>query len=283
MTAVCRCRNAFARALASLAAAAVLAGLFAAPAYADDPTPRAVPAARAYPRSFSTYQDVIAYATQIAADQNALDARAAALRAERDALLAALASGGTNAVRGGKLFDPDTPRGGQSVIAATAARVAQLAAQDRHLVDLGALTTPASAWRMPTEGELTQPFGPTDLWAEPSRTYNGVAYAHFHEGVDIAGPWAADVVAPARGRVVFVGMMMDGAEIVVIAHDGGVVSMYAHLDAWGHPPTVKAGDEVASGQKIGTVGLTGMTTGLHLHWAVWKNGALIDPLSLVAH
>ena len=90
-------------------------------------------------------------------------------------------------------------------------------------------------------------------------------------------------MAPARGRVVFVGMMMDGAEIVVLAHDDGVVTMYAHLDNWSEPPTVVAGDEVAAGQKIGTVGLTGMTTGMHLHWAAWKNGALIDPMSLLPH
>jgi bla regulator protein blaR1 len=75
---------------------------------------------------------------------------------------------------------------------------------------------------------------------------------------------------------------MDGAEVVVIAHDGGLVSMYAHLDNSAHPPTVKAGDEVAAGQKIGTVGMTGIVTGAHLHWAVWRSGQLIDPLSLVA-
>ena len=111
--------------------------------------------------------------------------------------------------------------------------------------------------------------------------YDGTAYAHFHEGVDIAGEWAAPVVAPARGRVVFVGQMSDGAEIVVLAHDGGVVTLYAHLDASASPPPVQAGDEVAAGQRIGTVGLTGITTGEHLHWAAWRDGQLIDPLSLL--
>src|SRR5207244_980595 len=90
------------------------------------------------------------------------------------------------------------------------------------------------------------------------------------------GPRAAPA-SRAGGRVVFVGMMMAGAEIVVLAHDEGVVTLYAHLDAWAAPPTVAAGDEVAAGQKIGTVGLTGLTLGLHLHWAAWKNGTLIDP------
>jgi murein DD-endopeptidase MepM/ murein hydrolase activator NlpD len=280
---VCRCRNAFARALFGTATAIAILVAFPARAAADDPLPRAVPAARAYPHSFASYDDVITYATAVASDQNALDARVAPLRVERDTLVAELASGGTSTVRGGKLFDPDAQRGGQSAIAAASSHIVVLNAHERKLVDAGALTSPAAPWRIPTEGEITQAFGPTDLWAEPSRTYDGVAYAHFHEGVDIAGPWAADVVAPARGRVVFVGMMMDGAEIIVLAHDDGVVTMYAHLDAWNAPPTVAAGDEVAAGQKIGTQGLTGMTTGMHLHWSAWRSGALIDPLALLPH
>ena len=255
----------------------------ASPAAADDPTPRAVPAARAYPRSFSSYEDVIAYATQVAAEQNTLDARAADLRAQRDAVLAHVITGDASVSRSGNTVDPDQQRGGRSIIASADARLADLDAATKTLVSLGALTSDAGLWRMPTAGEITQPFGPTDVWLEPSREYNGVRYAHFHDGVDIAGAWAADVVAPARGRVVFVGMMMDGAEIVVLAHDHGVVTMYAHLDASNSPPTVAPGDEVAAGQKIGTVGLTGMTTGMHLHWAAWKAGALVDPLSLLPH
>jgi murein DD-endopeptidase MepM/ murein hydrolase activator NlpD len=110
-----------------------------------------------------------------------------------------------------------------------------------------------------------------------------VYHAHFHEGVDIAGAWSADVVAPARARVVFVGRMADGAQVVVLAHDGGVVTMYAHLNASDSPPPVAAGDEVAAGQVIGTVGRTGMVTGMHLHWAAFRSGELIDPMSLLGH
>ncbi len=69
--------------------------------------------------------------------------------------------------------------------------------------------------------------------------------------------------------------MGDGAEVVVIAHDNGLVSLYAHLDA----ATVKSGDLVEAGDRIGGEGLTGLTTGFHLHWAVYKNGEPIDPLS----
>jgi murein DD-endopeptidase MepM/ murein hydrolase activator NlpD len=156
-----------------------------------------------------------------------------------------------------------------------------LARAEHELVRSGALTAERAAWRMPTAGEITQPFGPTDVWFEPARVWRGVAYANFHDGVDISGGWGVDVVAPARARVVFVGMMGDGAEIVVLAHDDGFVSLYAHLDASTRPPTVRAGDEVAAGQRIGAVGMTGMTTGPHLHWVVWRHGDLVDPLSLL--
>jgi murein DD-endopeptidase MepM/ murein hydrolase activator NlpD len=278
---VYRLCNAYARAL--LAAIAVVAVAFAmgATANADDATPRAVPAARAYPRSFTSYDALIAYATGIASAQSALDARADALRSEQADLSAKLETEGANRGRGGRLFDIDGIRDTRSELATASARVSEVATLNRDLVNAGALVSPAGSWVMPTVGEITQEFGPTDLWVEPARTYGGIAYSHFHDGVDIAGVWAADIVAPARGRVVFVGMMSDGAEVVVLAHDGGVVTLYAHLDAWNNPPTVAAGDEVSAGQKIGTTGLTGMTTGMHLHWAAWRGGALVDPLSLI--
>jgi murein DD-endopeptidase MepM/ murein hydrolase activator NlpD len=149
------------------------------------------------------------------------------------------------------------------------------------LAPYAAMPPANGAWMTPVEGELTQGFGKTTYRGEPARTYEGVYYAHFHDGVDIAGDWMAPVVAPTRGRVVYVGRMFDGAEIVVLAHDNGLVSLYAHLDIYGSPPPVQAGDEVAAGQRIGTVGRTGITTGMHLHWAVYRGGEPIDPLALL--
>ena len=278
---VYRLSNAFPRALLIVAGVVAVGLGLGGQASADEPTPRAVPQARAYPRTFSSYPALVAYATTVAADQTALDARASTIRVERDGLSADLVVAGATAARGGRLFDPDAQRGAPSQIVSASSRVADLTSIDHQLTAAGALSTPVTLWALPTIGEITQDFGPTPLWVEPARTWEGVAYAHFHEGVDMAGAWAADVVAPARGRVVFVGMMSDGAEVVVLAHDGGVVTLYAHLDAYNTPPPVSAGDEVAAGQRIGTVGRTGIVTGLHLHWAAWRNGELIDPLSLV--
>ena len=56
------------------------------------------------------------------------------------------------------------------------------------------------------------------------------------------------------------------------------VTLYAHLEDGPLAPTIKAGDIVQGGDRIGAVGLTGMTTGYHLHWAVYRNGTPIDPI-----
>ena len=138
-----------------------------------------------------------------------------------------------------------------------------------------------SAWSLPVRGTITQPFGPTTLALEPARLYQGVQYAHFHDAIDFAAPLGQSVVAAAEGRVTFVGHLSDGAMVVVIAHSGGVVSVYAHLDDTFARPPVKIGDAVKANQVIGFVGLTGITTGPHLHFSVTRGGQPIDPLSLL--
>ena len=140
----------------------------------------------------------------------------------------------------------------------------------------------AAAWSLPLRGVLTQPFGPTAFELEPSATYKGVSYAHFHGGIDLAAPLGTPVSAASDGVVAFVGHLPDGALIVLIAHPGGYVSEYAHLDDTFALPPVKAGQAVKTGQVIGFIGLTGITTGAHLHFAVMKDGTPVDPLSVLS-
>jgi murein DD-endopeptidase MepM/ murein hydrolase activator NlpD len=140
----------------------------------------------------------------------------------------------------------------------------------------------AGAWSMPARGVLTQAFGPTSFELEPGLTYRGVSYAHFHAAIDIAAPLGTPVTAANDGVVAFVGHLPDGAMIVLIAHPGGYVSEYAHLDDTFALPPVKTGQVVKAGQVIGFIGLTGITTGAHLHYAVMKDGGPIDPLSLLS-
>lgn len=135
-----------------------------------------------------------------------------------------------------------------------------------------------ASWQWPVRGIVTQRFGPSELTLEPQVMYRGIRFAHFHDGVDIAAPLGAAVLAPATGRVTFLGHLPDGAMVVVIAHDDGLVSVAAHLDDAFAAPPVRAGATVTVGQVIGYVGVTGMTTGPHLHFAVHDGGGPIDPL-----
>jgi murein DD-endopeptidase MepM/ murein hydrolase activator NlpD len=242
---------------------------------------RAAPQARSYPRSFTTYEELVDYATSVASAQQAASDRLVALAARVDADRAELATVFDPRVRGG-LLQSRAQLMDDATVGALRAEVASDAAAQQQLVADGVVLAPHAAWQMPLQGEDTQDFGPTPYYFEPSLTYSGVYYAHFHTGTDIATAWGTPILAPARGLVVFSGTMGDGAEVVVMTHESGLVSMYAHLDNYVFPVPVRAGDTVQAGDRIGNVGLTGITTGAHLHWSVWRNGELIDPLSLIA-
>jgi murein DD-endopeptidase MepM/ murein hydrolase activator NlpD len=251
-----------------------------APAVVVPAPARAAPQARAYPRTFSTYDTLVDYANSVAATQQAANDRLAALTARDDATRTALATVFDPRARGGLLQSREDVMD-DVTIRALQAQLASNVLAERQLVADGAVVTAPAAWQLPLQGEDTQDFGPTPYWFEPALTYQGVYYPHFHTGTDIATAWGTPVLAPAPGVVVFAGTMSDGAEVVVIAHDSGLVSMYAHLENRVFPVTVKAGDTVEAGDQIGNVGLTGITTGAHLHWSVWRNGELVNPLSMI--
>ena len=134
----------------------------------------------------------------------------------------------------------------------------------------------ATVWPV-VGGRVTQGFGPTSLALEPPRCWRGRCYAHFHDGLDIAAPLGTPVVAIAAGMVTLAGRVADGAVVVMVDHGGGVTSLYGHLQP-GLP--VRVGDDVA-GQVVGWVGMTGNTTGPHLHLEVTDAGEPVDPLTVL--
>src|SRR5260221_2027081 len=255
---------------------------FGTQARADDgtpTTPRAAPVARALPRTFTSYDALLTTATAVAGDQAALYTRLLLARTEEDLARSILAGVSDPRIRGG-LVRAETNVSYDPALFALRREVAAAKAAAGQLIAAGASPyLPAPTWQRPLVGEMSQPFGPTGVWLEPARLYRGIYYRHFHDGVDILAPAGTAIVAPARGRVVFAGIMADGAQVVVVAHDDGLVSLYAHLQAGPLAPPVKAGDTVLAAERIGGVGATGLTTGYHLHWAVYKNGEPIDPLS----
>ena len=125
----------------------------------------------------------------------------------------------------------------------------------------------------PMHGTLTQEFGCTGFSWEPPLG----SCAHFHNGIDLAAPIYTPIRAAGHGRVVYAGPLSDGAWVVIIAHSQQLVTLYGHLDNRYHPPTVRAGQFVTQGQVIGYEGMTGNTTGPHLHWAVKMNDTWVNP------
>ena len=95
-----------------------------------------------------------------------------------------------------------------------------------------------------------------------------------HQGLDIATRPGEEVVAPANGVVRKVGYEPGMGQVVVINHGYGVVTSYAHLRK--NPP-VKAAQKVRRGDVIGYVGMSGKTTGPHLHYSVSVNGRYMNP------
>jgi peptidoglycan hydrolase-like protein with peptidoglycan-binding domain len=98
----------------------------------------------------------------------------------------------------------------------------------------------------------------------------------FHTGIDYPGSRATPVRAAAAGRVTYAGWIPGGwGYLVTISHGDGVETMYAHLSR----VTVRTGQRVVLGQRIGRIGSSGNASGPHLHFEVRVRGAAVDPLS----
>ena len=112
-------------------------------------------------------------------------------------------------------------------------------------------------------------------WYGNRRSYNGGPYIYFHTGVDYGVCANLNVLAPAPGRVVFVGSLLTvRGNVTIIDHGWGIYSGFYHQSKI----NVKVGDVVEAGQIIGQIGGTGRVTGPHLHWDLFVNGIQVDPL-----
>ena len=108
----------------------------------------------------------------------------------------------------------------------------------------------------PVEGRKTSPFG-------LKRILNG-QHKGFHSGLDLAAPIGTKVMAASYGRVILIGNFFHTGYSVFIDHGQGLITSYSHLDSI----QVKEGDLVNHKTVIGAVGMTGRSTGPHLHWTV---------------
>jgi murein DD-endopeptidase MepM/ murein hydrolase activator NlpD len=122
----------------------------------------------------------------------------------------------------------------------------------------------------PIRGRLTSPFGWRNDPISGERRY--------HAALDLAAPTGTPIKAAMDGRISTVGLNSVYGKYIIISHSGAYQTMYAHLSL----TSVRQGDYIYQGSKIGEVGSTGYSTGPHLHFAVYKNGRAVNPLELLS-
>jgi murein DD-endopeptidase MepM/ murein hydrolase activator NlpD len=116
-------------------------------------------------------------------------------------------------------------------------------------------------FQLPVHGEIVTVFG-------THRSYE------YHPGVDFAVLAGTPVAAPAAGVVVFEGATPLHGNTLILDHGAGIYTTYAHLQQF----VVDPGQTVRPGDILANVGSTGLSTGPHLHWELWVNGADVDAI-----
>jgi murein DD-endopeptidase MepM/ murein hydrolase activator NlpD len=117
----------------------------------------------------------------------------------------------------------------------------------------------------PVEGQITGSFG------ERIDPFNGEGA--FHSGVDISANVGSAVIAPADGIVTFADYLGGYGRAIMVDHGHGISTRYGHLSSFG----VAAGQYIHRGDTIGYVGLSGRSTGPHLHYEVRINDVPVNP------
>ena len=120
---------------------------------------------------------------------------------------------------------------------------------------------PSGAFLWPVDGGvITSAFGPRD--------------ASYHDGIDISAPAGTPVRAARDGRVLYSDVLRGYGNLVILEHDGGYATVYAHLRESRADP----GDVVRQGEEIATVGETGKTSGPNLHFEIRKDNVARNPV-----
>jgi peptidoglycan hydrolase-like protein with peptidoglycan-binding domain len=131
---------------------------------------------------------------------------------------------------------------------------------------VAALKTPLPVCPLPLSAPVAGPH--SDLF--------GPRGNRFHTGLDYSAPTGTRVTSAAAGQVVHAGWSSGGwGYLVTVSHGSGTRTYYAHLSR----VSVRVGQRVSVGQRVGSVGSSGNSTGPHLHFEVRVRGAAVDPLT----
>lgn len=132
--------------------------------------------------------------------------------------------------------------------------------------EVGAVITSGS-WPAPGVTRISSPYG--------YRIHPIFGTRKMHTGIDIAGPMGSSITSYDDGKVIFSGWQNGYGNTVMVQHNDGKVTLYAHNSQ----NMVKVGQTVKKGQLIAKMGSTGNSTGSHLHFEIRINGSHVNPMN----
>ncbi|WP_051258372.1 M23 family metallopeptidase [Atopococcus tabaci] len=154
---------------------------------------------------------------------------------------------------------------GSASMEAYTADVPTEAPSQEMIVKVAGKTTAIPKLKIPAKGRVSSPFG--------YRIHPIYKTRKFHAGIDIAG--SGPIVSAQSGKVTRVRYDKGWGWYVKIDHGNGLQTLYAHMKTGSLK--VKEGQKVKAGQQIGTMGTTGASTGVHLHFEVYLNNKQVNP------
>lgn len=144
--------------------------------------------------------------------------------------------------------------------------------KDGRFVDAAAMNRPqvvsAGGMVAPVNGRMTSPYG--------LRRHPVLGYTRMHAGIDFGAAYGTPIFAVSDATVAFAGRRGGHGNFVKLDHGGGIGTGYAHMSRI----AVEPGARVRAGQVIGYVGSTGLSTGPHLHYELYRNGRTVNPASV---
>jgi murein DD-endopeptidase MepM/ murein hydrolase activator NlpD len=158
------------------------------------------------------------------------------------------------------IYDPDLIFEGQELYIPGVDETKDVSYGTPSGVDMGEIILNKGLFLWPTEGLVYSLFG--------------MRWGRMHRGIDISGRSGTPVLAARDGTVTFAGVKGGYGNIVILSHEDGYETRYAHLSS------IKAsvGDVVETGDVIGLMGSTGRSTGPHLHFEIRKDDTARNPL-----
>ncbi len=149
-------------------------------------------------------------------------------------------------------------------------------AEREHVVSIWSQVSPELLWREAFQRPISLDYATTSPFGT-RRTYSVADIGNFHAGQDFGAPEGTLILAPAPGVVVLAEPLAVRGNAVILDHGQGVFSGYWHMSEINVTP----GMQVATGDVLGLIGNTGLSTGAHLHWELRINGVAVDPMQFL--